>query len=346
MSAAIREHFRKQGEACERLGSPFTKRVCDILADGLDDRTAIGRLVLNWPGKASDDAVALRLCGALHRLVLAGEDAQLVAVYPPNTIDDAALKDAVLACIERRDDWLVKAMSSPPQTNEIARSAMLLPGMLRIAGETGLPLALTEIGASAGLNQLLGWFGYRYGDGCWGDPRSPVQLSPEVRGDRQVPLDGDLRIVSAKGCDIAPVDVADPVQRLRLRSFIWADQTARLQRLDAAIGLAGHHPVSVESADAADFVRTSLEQPRDGEARVLFHSIMWQYMPVATREAIEATLRELGERATKESPLAWLRMEPVSTHEPFATLSLTMWPSGEELQLARCDYHGRWIEWL
>ena len=71
---------------------------------------------------------------------------------------------------------------------------MLLPGFLPIARETGLPLALHEIGSSAGLNLLFDRFHYRYGDVEWGDPASPVRLAPEVRGN-PVPIDGAAEIV-------------------------------------------------------------------------------------------------------------------------------------------------------
>lgn len=69
-------------------------------------------------------------------------------------------------------------------------------------------------------------------------------------------------------------------------------------------------------------------------------------MPQATRSEIVAVLDEAGTEATADAPIAWLRMEPLSTSDPCATLSLTMWPGGETRHLAKCDYHGRWIEWL
>jgi hypothetical protein len=80
---------------------------------------------------------------------------------------------------------------------------------------------------------------------------------------------------------------------------------------------------------------------------VLFHSIMWQYLPEATKAGIDEAMRAEGARATKSAPLAHLRMEPaeVAGEESFAALSLTLWPGGETRRLARCDFHGRWIEW-
>ena len=166
----------------------------------------------------------------------------------------------------------------------------------------------------------------------------------EVRGGPP-PLGGELRIAERAGSDIAPVDISDPAQRLRLRSYVWADQAARLARLDAAIGIASETPFMLEKADAAAFVRKRLRERRQGEAFVLFHSIMWQYMPRASKEGVLAALEEAGREATRDAPIARLRMEPLG-QAPHATLSLTMWPGGETRRLALCNYHGRWIEWL
>ena len=84
--------------------------------------------------------------------------------------------------VARSDEHIVAGLGNAPQTNEIARSAMLLPGFLTVAHETGLPLELVEIGASAGLNLLFDRFHYRYGDAEWGQNASPARLVPEDRG--------------------------------------------------------------------------------------------------------------------------------------------------------------------
>ena len=95
-----------------------------------------------------------------------------------------------------------------------------------------------------------------------------------------------------------------------------------------------------------DFVQRKFRGQEAGTARVLFHSIMWQYLPDTAKQAITSILLKAGATATPETPIAWLRMEPLDTRDPHATLSLTLWPGGETRHLARCDYHGRWIEWL
>jgi len=342
---AVRRHFGGQAKACDVLGSPFTAALCRALAVALDRSTETGRRVLDWPADPRPDALALRLCGGLHALVLSGKDAGLAALYPPNAADETDLSRILPDVLARNDARLLLAIDSAPQTNEIGRSAMLLPGFLAIARETGLPLDLFEIGSSAGLNLLFDRFHYRYGEREWGDGDALVRLAPEVRGNVP-PLPGVLRIGSRHGCDIAPIDVTLPDDRLRLRSYVWADQTARLERLDGAIATAASVPMTLVKADASDFVRDRLAGRREGAVFVLCHSIMWQYMPGATKLSIEEAMLEAGGEVDAASPLAWLRMEPLDLRDPHATLSLTLWPGGEMRHLARCDYHGRSIEWV
>jgi len=223
---------------------------------------------------------------------------------------------------------------------------MLLPGFLAIARETGLPLDICEIGSSAGLNLLFDRFSYDFGGTPWGDPASPVRLTPEIRGESLPPLDGTLSVSGRAGSDIRPIDIGVSAERLRLRSYVWADQTLRLARLDAAIDLAEANPFVLEQTDAATFVRHRFAASLAGVTRVLFHSIMWQYLPDATKAAISSTVLKAAETATSSAPIAWLRMEPLDTRNDHATLSLTLWPHGKTRHLAKCDYHGRWIEWL
>lgn len=344
-AGGIEAHFEQQALACEALGSPFTARLCRLLIEIVDDTTGTGRRILSWPGDPRADALALRVCGGLHRLVIEGRDPALMAAYPPNEAGPQMLAAAVAGALTRHDATLSAALDTAPQTNEIARSAMLLPGFLAVARETGLPLALAEIGSSGGLNLLFDRFSYHYGDRAWGDPGSPVTIEPELRSGG-LPLDGNIVIQSRQGCDIAPVDVFTPEGRLRLRSYVWADQTPRLQRLDGALSLAREHPFSLEKTDAAGFVRKMLAKRPQGAVFVLFHSIMWQYMPRETRMDILAALDEAGRVATSDAPIARLRMEPLDPKDGFATLSLTLWPGAETRRLAKCDFHGRWIEWL
>jgi hypothetical protein len=168
---------------------------------------------------------------------------------------------------------------------------------------------------------------------------------PQMRG--AIPdLRGDLKIASRAGSDIAPLNLDDEGDRLRLRAYIWADQSERLARLDAAILVARQGAVTLEKADAADFVTRQLALRKTGECLVLFHSVVWQYLPEHTRQAIQAAMRRAGAEATPDAPLAWLAMETLKNTDPHLVLQLTLWPGGQTRTLALADFHGRWMEWL
>lgn len=344
MSEDVRRHFLRQADVCQEMGSPFTASLCRLLPDLLDAGTEFGRRVCGWQGNLRDDALALRCCGALHAVILDGADRELSSCYPPNG-DAGRLPEVLPAAIARHDARLAAGLDSAPQTNEIARSAVLFPGFTAIARQTGLPMALAEIGASAGLNLLFDRFFYRYGENPAGDPTSAVRLQPELRGPTP-DLSGTIRIASRRACDLAPLDVTRPADRLRLRSYVWPDQRERLQRLDAAIGLASQEPITLEKADAVRFLGSALGNRSRGETLVVYHSVMWQYLPPATRDAIRTLIKSAGQAASAAAPLAWLSMESAGGVDEFAALRLTLWPGGQMRRLARCDWHGRWIEWL
>ena len=337
--------FQKQIGWCESLGSPVTARVLSVLAHDIAADGNTARLADAWTGDPVADALPLRFAGALHALVLSGTEPGLASCYPPQDNPAAsALLAAVLAAVEERSAFIRDFLQSPPQTNEVGRSGVLLGGFLRIAEATGLPLHLLEIGASAGLNLLWDHYRYRLGAAEWGDAASPVLLAPAWQGPLP-PLAAPLSVVERHACDRAPIDLEDPAQRLRLRAYVWADQRDRLARLEGAIGMARGAGQIVERADAASWVEARLDKLTEGRTTVLFHSVMWQYMPETARAAITHTVLHAGDLATATSPLAWLRFEPAHA-EAKPELHLTLWPGVREHRLAIAHPHGSAIAWL
>lgn len=341
----VRSHFRAQAAACARLGSPFTARLLELLAACLDAGSPVGRTVLSWPGDPKADALALRLAGSLHALVLSGAAPELATVYPGGARagDPAALWPAIARVLETHAGSVGQFLERSPQTKEVGRSGLLLGGFLAVAAETGLPLRLLEIGASAGLNLM--WDAYRYdlADAAWGPPDALLRLRPEWQG--ALPPLIRVAIRDRRGCDRAPIDPDDPDDRLRLCAYVWADQADRRHRLEAALGLVAASDVRVERADAADWVEARLGDPAPGAATVLYHPIVWQYLSSATRGRIEAATARAGEQATTDAPFAWLRMEPAPDRR-HSELRLSLWPARHDRHLADADFHGRWIRWL
>ncbi len=343
--AEIRATFAKQAVWCERLGSPLTACLVAGLGVALDRSTKTGHRVLDWSGRADalGDAVALRLAGALNALVCSGRLPELARVYPPNELpDQAVLTRAAMAAIVDADGEICAWLDHPPQTNEVARSAVLYPGMCFIAEATGLPLALYEIGASGGLNLFADRFSYRFGGERRGDIASGVVLSPKWSG--AAPPAGDARIVRRMGCDRNPLDITRADHRDRLLAYIWPDQPTRVERIKAALEIARRDPPEMAAMDAADWVEAEIsEAPEAGVTRVLFHSIAYQYFPDDVKRRIVARMEAAGAQATRRAPLAWLAFEQHDDDGP--RLILRLWPDGGMQELAAAGAHVHAIDW-
>ncbi|MBU2956618.1 DUF2332 family protein [Paracoccus sp. 1_MG-2023] len=326
MTTTVREAFRDQARACRDLGSPMTADICDLLADALQDGPVADRM-LDWPGDPSSrgHSVPLRLCGALHALVLTGRDAALADAYAARRVD----ADLLLAAIDGHRDFVLDWLDSPPQTNEVARSAALIGAARFLSGHCDMPLSLLELGTSAGLNLNFDRYHLFEGDG--------VVLTPEWRGD--VPQ-GSFAVADRRGVDLNPLSAEH--DGLRLMAYCWADQDARLERLRAALALARTHPPMVEAGDAGAWLRDRLALPEPGRLRLVFHTVAAQYFPPQTLDMVADTLARSP--ADAASPLAHFGMEADGGHG--AALSLTLRDGDtRRWSLGRADFHGRWIEW-
>ncbi|WP_424933578.1 DUF2332 domain-containing protein [Amaricoccus macauensis] len=341
-----RQAFIVQAESCDRLGSPFTARVCRIVAERLEADSDVARRILAWKGDPSkrSDALPLRFTAALHGLVLEERAPELAALYPPNheNITDDALWDAICGTIDRFPRYILNRLSWPPQTNECMRSAALCPGFLTIADRIGLPLVTSELGASAGLNLIWDRYSYRFGDAEWGPKTAPVTIAPEWSG--PPPPLVDAKVLERAGCDHVPTDLREPPDRLRMQSYIWADQVERMERINAAMDLTRDTGIQIITRDALDWLTDRLALRLQGSVHVVYHSVFWQYLNRFAKVSAVELLSEAGNRATPEAPLAWLRFEG-DGRDPGGAILLTLWPGGETHRLGRADYHGRWVDW-
>jgi hypothetical protein len=332
-----------QAEWCDRLGSPFTARLCRLLAERLTEETPVASAILAWAGDPVRDALALRVAGALHYLARGGSAAALKGCYPPHTTTDEQLWSAVAAALAHDDGLMQRYLETVVQTNEVMRSAALLPGLLVVAEATGVPLHLFEIGSSAGLNLILDRYGYRFGEARWGNSTSEVQLQPSWSG-ASPPVAVPLDIRTRRGADLNPVDTANDEAQRRLLSYVWPDQPQRLQRLDAAIATMAAEPVHVERSDAADWIEKVLPpQSSEPGARVLFHSITWSYLSGLAQGRLTGQMQRCAQAATRATPFAWLRFE---LGREAAELRLNLWPGGADQLLAVGDPHGSRVTWL
>ncbi|MET0179192.1 MAG: DUF2332 domain-containing protein [Novosphingobium sp.] len=343
--SAVRDAFHNQVLYCRSNDAPVTARILDALLAALHraDGNPFLTRIRDWAGPPLADALPLRAAGGLHSLHLAGTEPTLATIYRGEPADDAAVVADVVA---RRWADLLPWLDGPPQTNEAGRSANFVAALLWLA-DRGLPPRFEglEIGSSAGINLMLDRYRYDLGGVRVGPEAAALAFAPEWRG--PPPPARAIAFESLKGCDVAPVDMSDPAQALRLKAYAWPEHTVRFARIEAAVEAARVASPDLVAMNAADFVETALACPQvEGVTRVLLHSIVWQYVPAGERARVTAAMVAAAARATPGRPLAWVAVETnraTHVHE----LTVQYWPGGEQrVQLAVAHAHGAWIEWL
>lgn len=342
--AENRKSFAIQAGYCAAMDAPITARICTALGQGITRGSETGRRVLDWPGEPVADALVLRLVGGLHALHRRGVP-ELRRIFTGEEIDLGRIGATLDAVLSAHDFTLMPWLYGPPQTNEAGRSAGLMTGILHLATRYGPRFEVIEIGSSGGLNLMLGRYRFDLGGIAVGPAESPVTIAPEWRG--APPPAAPVEIVTARGVDIAPLDLADDRDAERLQAYCWVEAAERQARLAATIAMLRADPVRLERGDAADWIEARLAEPQPaGVTRVLMHSVVWQYLPEATQQRIAAAMAGAGGEATPERPLGWVMMEPnrdLAAHE----IRVRGWPGDTPMELvARTHAHGAWVEGL
>lgn len=301
----VRQAFRQQAAACAALDSPLMQRLMAGLADRLTAGDPVANAVLAWPADPSSraDSLPLRLAGALHALTQSGQAPAMAAAYA--TGEDPT--DTALTTIRQHPTFLLDWLKSPPQTNEVRRSAAVIAAAHWLTARFGLPLILSELGASAGLNLCWDHYALHACGKCFGPADAVLTLTPAWTG--TLPPVVPPVILDRRGVDLNPLD--PEADRLRLMAYLWPDQPDRLARTSAALDLGAKARPPIDRADAADWLEARLSTAADGALHLIFHTVAWQYFPPATR----ARALDAMETAGRRSPVARLSME-ADSHRP------------------------------
>jgi hypothetical protein len=222
------------------------------------------------------------------------------------------------------------------QTNEIGRCAALLPVLAALPQ----PLALLEVGTSAGLNLYPDRYAYRYGDHHLGS--APPVLECALTG--TAPPRSRPTVVWRAGLDLNPLRVTDPADTAWLEALIWPEHTHRRDRLRAAVEIAAASPPDhLVRGDLVDDLPVLAARAPAGATLVVFHtSVLYQVAP-DRRAAFTTLVRSL--------PARWLSVEapPVPDHRdlppaPAETLFNVVALDGEPLAWAAP--HGQSLTWF
>lgn len=241
-----------------------------------------------WAEGVADDDVILSLLGTLPP-----------GKQQPNLVFAAARLHGAgesydsfrSAVSERWEEVLATISARATQTNEAGRCAVLLPFL----AELPQPLALIEVGASAGLCLLPDRYSYRYGDHPTIDPREgpsevtlPCDLGPGLSPPSAMP-----EVVWRAGIDLAPVDVTDDSACAWLQTLIWPEHEERRDRLKSALTIARRDPPRVVRGDLLEVLAAQAAEAPQDATLVVFHSAVLAYLATETRSRFVELVSDL-----------------------------------------------------
>jgi hypothetical protein len=244
---------------------------------------------------------------------------------------------------EHADEVVTAASVRRLQTNEPHRCAALLPALATIDG----PIALLELGASAGLCLYPDRYSYRYresGRVVVLDPEdgiSSVILDCEVTGGPTLRLP---HVVWRGGIDLEPLDAADAADRRFLTSLVWPGESGRADRIAAALDIAAADPPTLLAGDASDpdVLRAAAARAPAGATLVVTTPGVLPHIPRAGRERLLDTLRTIE--------AVWITIDPPALHDrwdpPVDAASWGGFVLGRDgAALAAVDPLGSFVHW-
>jgi len=310
-----RDVFLDQAAQCEGRSELYV----ELLRAWADDPVAAE---LVGPEPAWD--APLRLAAGLHYLVLGGE---------------ASWDDSLEEHREFLRDFVA---TQGVQTNEVQRSWVLLPLLLRVAQRTGVEgFDLVELGPSAGLNIVWDRYRYHYEAGEWG--REDALLAFD--GDERRPVPGELlelhpTVGRRMGIDLAPIDVTTEHGARLLRSFVWAGQDERMRRLDRAIEALREDPPELVQGDYVEALPEVLAAQSTDALTIVFQTASFGYIGDEGRARVRSVLEEIGETRS----LAFISTGKPREGEDWG-LRIVYWPGGDREFAGHADFHGSWLSW-
>ncbi len=334
---------------CPQLDAHLYRALCqEIRAD---------RELLSMAARAPESQPPPNLLfAAVHYLLLGGLGHPLRAWYPDLAEGEARPVETAFPvfrelCLAHRSAIEQLIATRLVQTNVLQRCSGLLPAFARAFQDGGhQPLALIEIGPSAGLNLQWDRFFYRYdhrddprdGSGTeWGDPTSGVRVECQAR--TPLPeLPHEIPVASRCGVDIHPIDVRDPDQVQWLRALVWPDHAGRQARITAAISIAREAAPELVAGDASRALPGLIDRaPEDASLCIYGTHTLYQF----PREDLIATFKCM-QAASRRRPVHFVSVE--GTGDRCSELRYTVYREGQRQTVlaARCNPHGRWLEWL
>ena len=315
------------------------------------------------------------LFASIHRVLFDHPDEALARYYPSlggTRKPDEELTNAFVEFVAAHRAEIDPLLATgETQTNEVLRSAQLLPAFTWVQATMRRPLGLIEIGPSAGLLLHADRYDYRY-EFADGTVVEGGEASADGVPPLHCPIHGDctpqqlapfvtrpLRVSSRVGRDLNPLSPTDPDARAWLRALVWPEHTERRERLEAALEHAARRPVRLRTGDALRILPDAVESVADNAIPCVFVSNSLPHWTAEGREELVGLMRELGARRDlvfiiKEAHRIGLGLfsgepDPAAADgkDVHEVLGAVVYLGGRErlFRLGSAGMHGSWLDW-
>lgn len=282
--------------------------------------------------------------GAVHYLLMNGIEHELAAYYA-SMVDVPKESSGAFDCFKdfcmQNEHAITQLLENKlVQTNEVRRCAYLYPSFCHIYNLTKKPLALIEIGTSAGLQLMWDKYSYSYNASQkYGSEYSMLEISAEMRGDRLPFLFKHSPPVTRRiGLDLHINNLNDAEDYLWLKALIWPEHKERNTDFERAAHSLKGHTIELIEGDVVAILPEIVQTVSKDSSLCIFHTHVANQMPAETKKKLCKQIKVFG----KERDVFHLynNMWDLDLH-------LDYFVDGNEFSetLAETDGHARWFKW-
>ncbi|GAA0611429.1 DUF2332 domain-containing protein [Virgibacillus siamensis] len=284
------------------------------------------------------------LFGAVHYLLLQGRKHPLREFYPSLVTAPRNERNAFPYfknfCIRYAEEIKFILKNKLVQTNEVQRCAYLYPVFCTIYQQTKRPLALIEIGSSAGLQLLWDHYSYSYNNSkIYGNRASIVQLTSEIReGNIPTNLSVIPPVNFRLGVDIHISDLTNEMEYLWLKALIWPEHKERQEIFETSVKQLRLNPPQLREGDGVTLLPKIVGHIPDDSIICIYHTHVANQMPDSTKHELIKNVQKIGSR--RDTFHIYNNMEDRKLH-----VDSYMKGSLQERTMGETDGHGRWFDW-
>ncbi|QQE77197.1 DUF2332 domain-containing protein [Alicyclobacillus sp. SO9] len=283
--------------------------------------------------------------GSVHYLLLLGVKHELGEYYASLAKNPRSPEGSFLPfkdfCLQHGSEIIKILQSRRVQTNEVRRCTYLYPSFCSIYEKVKRPLALVELGTSAGLQLLWDKYNYSYGtEETYGDMDSSVHLSAKLRNGTLPRLPKTSPpVVSRIGIDLHVVDLSKEDEYIWLKALIWPEHADRMECFENAADCFQSQSAELIEGDAISLLPRVAGQSPDESVLCIFHTHVANQFSEAQKAKLLDTVRHIGGKQDV--------LHLYNNITDVGRLHLDSFIDGNESHeiVGDTDGHGRWFDW-